>query len=63
MAYMYLGNIDVKVFDSTATCVDLKADSVKLDDQLHIDGNTTKDDNNNLNHVSGKYPHVKYLNS
>ena len=60
--YKSLGDIEVKVLDSIKTRVDLKADSIKLDDQLHVDGRTTKDDNNNLNYVSGKFISFKIRN-
>ena len=43
----------MKVCDSTDTKVDLKANNIKLDDQLHIDGSAVKDTSTATNQLSG----------
>ena len=47
------GDIEVKVCDSTDTKVDLKANNIELDDQLHIDGSAFKDTSTATNQLSG----------
>ena len=43
----------MKVLDSVDTEVDLKADIIEIEDQLHVDGNIARDTNNNVNCISG----------